>query len=77
MNDPKPLDFLEKMPDEDKELKLIAEDSANNFLKNQEPDNPDATKKERFLISSKAYSRKSNVTSDKALNLCWELHYRF
>lgn len=28
---------------------------------------------ESFLISSKPYIRKNNVTSDKALNFCWEL----
>ena len=31
----------------------------------------------RFLISSKPYVRKTNNTSDRALNFCWEIHLRF
>jgi hypothetical protein len=32
---------------------------------------------EKFLISSKPYTRKNNVTIDKGLNQCWEIHYRY
>ena len=32
---------------------------------------------EKFLISSKPYIRKNNVTIDKGLNQCWEIHYRY
>ena len=28
-------------------------------------------------MSSKPYVRKNNVTSDKSLNFCWEIHLRF
>lgn len=30
-----------------------------------------------MLISSKPYTRKNNLIADKALNQCWEIHYRF
>jgi hypothetical protein len=32
---------------------------------------------EKFLVSSKPYIRKNNVTIDKSLNQCWEIHYRY
>lgn len=30
-----------------------------------------------FLLSSKPYCRKNNVTSDKSMVSCWEMHLRF
>ena len=32
---------------------------------------------EKYLVSSKPYIRKNNVTIDKGLNQCWEIHYRY
>ena len=77
VNDPKPIDYLEKMPDNERDLKSICEAAADDFLKNQKPTDPTAKNEARFEISSKAYCRKCNVTSDKAHNQCWEVHYRF
>lgn len=28
-------------------------------------------------MASKPYIRKNNLFSDKALNFCWEIHFRF
>lgn len=94
VKDQVPIDFLDRMSDKDKDLKLICEQVAEDFLKNQEgegdqdrggkKDKKSASSKDhrssdadRFLISSKPYARKNNVTSDKALNFCWEIHLRF
>ena len=30
-----------------------------------------------MLMNSKPYIRKNNLFSDKALNFCWEIHFRF
>jgi hypothetical protein len=30
-----------------------------------------------MIISSKPYQRKKNLVSDKALNSCWEIQFRF
>ena len=65
------------MGDKDRDLKILCESIADDFLKNQEADNPNAKNIERFLMSSKPYVRKNNVTSDKSLNFCWETHLRF
>ena len=29
------------------------------------------------MISSKPYIRKNNIIADKAVNMCWESHFRF
>lgn len=35
VKDPVPIDFLDKMPDKDKDLKMLCEQVAEDFLKNQ------------------------------------------
>ena len=79
VKDPQPIDYLDKMGDKDRDLKILCESIAEDFLKNQENDNPGGStgSNERFLMSSKPYVRKNNVVSDKALNFRWEIHLRF
>jgi hypothetical protein len=79
VKDPIPIDYLDKMGDKDRDLKILCESIADDFLKNEENDDKSSKQKsnERFLMSSKPYVRKNNVTSDKSLNFCWETHLRF
>jgi hypothetical protein len=65
------------MGDKDRDLKILCESIAEDFLKNQENDGGPVGNNERFLMSSKPYVRKNNVVSDKSLNFCWETHLRF
>jgi len=86
------MDFLDKMPNSDKDLKLLCEQIAQDFLKNEDTTllEDEAKQKsklmsnafrsqdeQRFLVSSKPYVRKNNCTSDKSLCFCWEIHLRF
>ena len=78
MKDPTPIDYLDRMSDKDRELKLLCESIADDFLKNLETDTQNKDNKyERFLISSKPYCRKWNLTSDISQNFCWETQLRF
>ena len=64
------------MDDKDRDPKLLCESIADDFLKNLESGSSNAST-ERFLISSKPYCRKWNLTSDKSQNFCWETQLRF
>lgn len=69
------------MGDKDRDLKLLGESIADDFLKNCEPAdgaNPlGGAAPSRFLKCSKPYVRKNNVTSDLSLIVCWETWFRF
>ena len=81
-----PIDFLDKMADKDKDLKMLCEQVADDFLKNQssaakaeggEQKEPVLNKDARKLRGSRPYVRKANLVTDKALNYCWEAWLRF
>ena len=79
-----PIDFLDKMGDKDRDLKVMCESVADDFLKNaaagvadEEAVGSDPTAAVRLMVSSKPYIRKNNIISDKAVNQCWETHFRF
>lgn len=67
------------MQDKEKDLKLLCDQVADDFLKNNEfkGRNPFFNHKDRMLISSKPYLRKNNLVADKSHNYCWEIHLRF
>jgi len=73
VKDPVPIDHLDKMPDKDKDLKMLCDSVADDFLKNlgMAMDEP------RKLIRSRPYIRKNNLVVDKAINFCWESVLRF
>ena len=91
VKNPYPMDFLDKMPNRDKDLKLMCEQSAHDFLKNEDTTIAESQPKgkgnnailirsqdeQRFLVSSKPYVRKNNCTADRSLCFCWEIHLRF
>ena len=75
-----PIDYMDKMVDKEKDLKILCELVSDDFLKNQDIANPGdkpSLTSERLLISSKPYQRKSNLTNDRSLIVCWEYHLRF
>lgn len=63
------------MSDKERDLKLLGETVADDFLKNSEE--YDSASNLRFLKSSKPYVRKNNVTSDLSLVVTWETWFRF
>ena len=68
------------MQDKDKDMRILCDQIADDFLKNQDianPDDPPTLKSERFLVVSKPYVRKSNLTNDRSLISCWESQLRF
>ena len=68
------------MPDKEKDLRILCEQAADDFLKNQDianPDDPPCSNSERFLVHSKPYVRKSNLANDRSSLVCWEAHLRF
>lgn len=69
------------MGDKDRDLKLLGESIADDFLKNCEPADGaialGGAPPTRFLKASKPYVRKNNITSDLSLNVCWETWFRF
>lgn len=80
------------MKDQDKELNFICEQLADDFIKNLDIidkaalESHQSTKGEfdrkvhqddRYLVSSKPYTRKCNVINDKSVNYVWEVNYRF
>ena len=70
------IDFLDKMGDKEREIKIMCESTCDDIIKNlHESDTKDLH--DKFLISSKPYVRKSNLIADKALCQCWETHFRF
>jgi len=84
VKDQLPIDFLDRLTDKEKDLKVLCESVADDFLKNsnqndagedKKVDDPTATV--RYMVSSKPYIRKCNLISDKAKNDCWETHFRF
>ena len=78
VKDPIPVDYLDKMSDQDRDLKLLGESIADDFLKNCEgPDTIGQAAPKRFLKGSKPYVRKNNVTSDLSLVVTWETWFRF
>mmetsp|Transcript_24004 Transcript_24004/g.36882 ORF Transcript_24004/g.36882 Transcript_24004/m.36882 type:complete len:350 (+) Transcript_24004:398-1447(+) len=81
VKDPVPIDFLDKMSDKERDLKLLCESIVDDFLKNQEiaGDQGEGSggSSDMFLIASKPYVRKNNLIQDKSLNHCWEIHMRF
>ena len=77
VKDPTPIDYLDKMNDKDRDLKLLCESIADDFLKNLDTVVHNIKSEDRFLFQSKPYCRKNNVTSDKSHNFCWETHQRF
>ena len=75
-----PIDFLDKMQDKEKDLRILCDSAADDFLRNQDianPNDPPSFESERFLIHSKPYVRKSNLTNDRSVIVCWESHLRF
>lgn len=118
------VDFLDKMPDKQRDLKMICASALEDFLKvlsfqadkcggrsddhltakvdkwpesagqgglvinvNSGPPKVilesakeeralSATSSDKFLISSKPFVRKCTSKLDKAVNICWETHYR-
>lgn len=61
-------------------MRILCDMIADDFLKNQDianPNDPPSLNSERFLMFSKPYVRKSNLTNDRALIVCWESHLRF
>ena len=42
VRDPKPVDDMDVMPDSEREVKLMTENIADDFLKNLDLDNPNA-----------------------------------
>jgi hypothetical protein len=82
VKDPIPIDFLDKIPDKERDLKSVSESVADDFLRNLEISqggvlNADRELPEKFLISSMPYERKSNLVADKAMVNCWETQLRF
>lgn len=84
MKDPVPIDYLDKMPDKQKDLKMQCEQAAEDLLKNEKMFKKDADGEDieldltRFkVIRSRPYVRKSNLIVDKAINYCWEMVMRF
>lgn len=75
VKDPVPIDYLDKMPDKDKDLKMLCEQVADDFLKNL-PDK-DSLTWDRKLLRSSPFVRKSNLVVDRAINFCWEAVLRF
>lgn len=75
VKDPVPIDYLDKMRDKERDLKLLGETVADDFLKNYE--NTDWNSTPRFLKSSKPYIRKNNVTSDLSHIETWKTWFRF
>ena len=117
------VDFLDKMPEKQRDLKMICASAIDDFLKvlssqpkkintelcshggarndrkldqddqlvinvhsgppkvileaDKEESTMSARPLEKFLISSKPYIRKCTSQFDKAVNTCWETHYRF
>lgn len=70
------IDFLDKMGDKEREIKIMCESACDDIIKNLmegEAKSPG----DKFLVSSKPYVRKSNLIADKALCQCWESHFRF
>jgi hypothetical protein len=72
------------MKDQDKELSFISEQLADDFIKNlrlKDEETKETSRKvnadDRYLVSSKPYSRKSNVINDKSVNYVWEIQFRF
>lgn len=68
------------MPDREKDLRIICDQVADDFLKNQDianPTDPPSLNSERFLVQSKPYVRKENLTNDRSQIVCWESHLRF
>ena len=75
-----PIDYLDKMMEKEKDLKILCEQVTDDFLKNQDIANPTdkpSLTSERVMMSSKPYQRKSNLTNDRSLIVCWEYHLRF
>ena len=75
VKEPMPIDFLDKMGDKDRDLKVMCESVADDFLKNAAAGGGDEeaagtvpTAAVRFMVSSKPYIRKNNIISDKAVN---------
>lgn len=71
VKDTQPIDFLDKMTDKEKDLKILSEAAVEDFLKNTKDKNEndeDSKKYHRYLISSHPYIRKNNLTADKAIN---------
>jgi hypothetical protein len=78
VKDPIPVDYLDKMSDQERDLKLLGETIADDFLKNCEgSDAIGQAPPKRFLKASKPYVRKNNVTADLSLVVIWETWFRF
>ena len=80
VKDPVPIDYLDKMPDKDKDMKMLCEQVADDFLKNlpkEDFDGKDPLSLKRKLIRSRPFVRKQNLVVDKAINFCWETVLRF
>ena len=69
------------MPDKDKDLKMISDQVAEDFLKNMALESKDDKDTQHFnlkkLIRSRPYVRKSNLVTDRSINFCWESTLRF
>jgi hypothetical protein len=75
VKDPIPIEYLDSMKDQDKDLPFICEQLADDFIKNlalrDNTENETGRKvhpDDRYLVSSKPYSRKNNVINDKSVN---------
>lgn len=85
VKDPVPIDYLDKMPDKAKDLKMLCELAVEDLLKNEKIANDfvgvEDTMGERLshfkIIRSRPYVRKCNLVVDKAINFCWEMVLRF
>lgn len=77
VKDPVPVDYLDKMPDKDKDLRMLSEQVAEDFLKNLEDGKDFVIPRRRKIIRSRPYMRKQNLVADKAINFAWETVLRF
>jgi hypothetical protein len=76
VKDTQPIDFLDKMIDKEKDLKILSEACVDDFLKNtkdikekkEDNEKEEDNKYDRYLISSHPYIRKNNLIADKAMN---------
>lgn len=61
------MDDIPKMPDHRRDLQEFAQNIAMSRIE---------AKMQYYILSSKPYMKKSNLTSDKANWSCWEVHIR-